>query len=265
MIGASALIPLDIRFRTTTFSFAEKQPAPILIALDVSLSMSATDITPTRFQAATQLLENVVADLPEWPIGIIVFAGVPWEIIPLTDQRQALLQRIHSLSLTEFPVTQGFLGTAMGDALLLARRKLVEHGGTILLVSDGDPSKGVDTMQVADLLARDGIPVYTLIVGSGSVVLGYDLQGDPIYAQTSPTTMQAVAARTMGNSRTWTTASQWTALATALIRPLSQPLWSVSRMAIAHLLSLRICFWSIVLLGSKSYAIRKLYHGLHRR
>lgn len=140
--------------------------------------MSATDIEPSRIEAAKDLIDELLVALPPSPVGVIVFAGVPWELIPMSTQREALRQRVAQLAVGDFPLTQTFLGTAMGDALLLAHRRLMQGNppGSILLISDGDPSKGVNTLQVADVLADDGIRISTVIIGTGNVLLGYDLQ-----------------------------------------------------------------------------------------
>ena len=258
LICAGALYPLQIQIAGLEIPQVNTQGAPLLIALDVSLSMSATDITPSRMEAAKKLIDELLVTLPQGPVGVMVFAWVPVEIIPLTTHRDALRQRVASLAVGDFPLTQTFLGTAMGDALLLAHRRLMQWSlpGHILLISDGDPSKWVDTLQVADILARDGIRIFTLIMWTGNVLLWYDTQGWEVYAQTSLTTMQTLATRTQGQSRVWETGEQQA----SLWREIWQQLRSVSVLTRSSFpLNEFLRWWiigcSILLLIEKSIAL----------
>ena len=74
LICAGALYPLQIQIAGLEIPQVNTQGAPLLIALDVSLSMSATDIAPSRMEAAKKLIDELLVTLPQGPVGVMVFA-----------------------------------------------------------------------------------------------------------------------------------------------------------------------------------------------
>jgi len=136
----------------------------IMIALDVSKSMLAQDIKPTRLERAKQAISKLIDKLDNDRVGIVVFAGRAYLQMPLTGDHAAAKMYLSSAS-TEVVPTQG---TVISDALKLcgasfnAKEKKYK---TIILISDGeDHDEG--SLAVAGQMAEEGIIINTVGVGS---------------------------------------------------------------------------------------------------
>lgn len=112
------LLPLHIAFVDDTQIVTIKD-VPIQIILDVSLSMAANDIVPSRFSAAKQSLVDLVQTLDGYYVSLITFSGKPFLFIPFSSDTSAVVKKLSAMNLGDFPPVQDFLGTAIGDALLL--------------------------------------------------------------------------------------------------------------------------------------------------
>ncbi|MEO6489614.1 MAG: VWA domain-containing protein [Ferruginibacter sp.] len=147
----------------------------IMIALDVSKSMLAQDIKPTRLDRAKQVLSKLVDKLENDRVGIIIFAGKAYLQMPLTADHSSAKMYINSAS-TESVPTQG---TVIGDALRMCAASFnaeEEKYKAIVLISDGeDHDEGA--VKAASNMGQDGIVIYT--VGMGSV------QGSPLVDETT--------------------------------------------------------------------------------
>jgi Ca-activated chloride channel homolog len=145
-----------------------KQRATIMLALDTSLSMKATDVTPSRIAAAKAGAVKFVNSIPKkLNVGLVSFAGdVRLDVAPTTD-RASVTRSIKSLSLDE--------GTAIGDAVStsLDAIKAVPKGrdgkkvpAVIVLMSDGATTVGKPTADAIPLAKKAGIAVYTIAYGT---------------------------------------------------------------------------------------------------
>ena len=137
----------------------------IVLVLDVSLSMQAEDVAPNRLEAAKRaavdFVEAVDADID---VGLISFSGsVGTDVEPTTD-RNRLTTAITELQLGE--------GTAIGDAItagvrLLQRGEPTEESpGTLVVLSDGETTRGRATAEGAQVAADANVPVYTIAFGT---------------------------------------------------------------------------------------------------
>jgi Ca-activated chloride channel family protein len=138
----------------------------IQVLLDVSASMAATDIAPTRLARAKLELDDLLARLTGERIGLIVYAGGAGVLSPTSDD-PALFRRALELADGSLIETRG---SRIEVALKLAARQITSRPGAILLVSDCDAdslvgSIGDSARAAADELARRGIPIYVLGVG----------------------------------------------------------------------------------------------------
>jgi uncharacterized protein YegL len=97
---------------------------PVQIVLDVSLSMSAYDISPSRFSAAKASLLELIRGLDGYNVSLITFSGIPFVAVPFSHDTPAVVANVERLSLSDFPAVKEFLGTALGDALLLGVQNL---------------------------------------------------------------------------------------------------------------------------------------------
>ena len=112
-----------------------RDEAALVVALDLSRSMLAADIQPSRLERARQKLRSLLAARPGSRMALIGYAGTAHTVVPLTHDPEALLLHLDALSPTIMPVA----GTNLSEALTLADTLLapVEAQSTILLITDG--------------------------------------------------------------------------------------------------------------------------------
>lgn len=174
----------------------ESRGMDIVFALDVSKSMDATDMMPSRLLRATMQVSAFIPQLKTDRIGIVAFAGVATLQCPLTDDYEAV--RIVLNSLNSDSVQQP--GTDLGTALSLAEQAFISRSdtNTLILISDGEDLKGQGIKQ-AQRLKSQGIRVYCMGVGSpeGSLVKHPDT-GEEILSKLDEDTLQKIASLTGG-------------------------------------------------------------------
>ncbi len=158
----------------------------IQIIFDVSLSMTANDIKPSRFEWAKDSLINLAKTLTWYNISMITFSWIPFIRMPFSDQNFSVVSKLNQFNLWEFPPTYNFVGTAIGDALLLADNNLVsnskdkEKPWIIILITDWDSNKGSDPIESATYSKSLNIPVYTLWIWNNNFVVGTDYLWSPV-------------------------------------------------------------------------------------
>jgi Ca-activated chloride channel family protein len=144
--------------------------AAIVLCIDTSGSMSATDVAPTRSDASHEAALAFINGVPDGTrIGLVAFSAAAFPLGPLTDDRDAARDALGRL-----PAPNG--GTAIGDALNVAAQ-LLPHGGrrAIVLVTDGVNNAGSDPLEVASSIGAQGISIFTVGIGtngSGLVIPG---------------------------------------------------------------------------------------------
>jgi len=158
----------------------------VALCIDTSGSMSATDVLPTRSQAAATAGRTFIAALPAGTqVAILAFASSAAVIFPASDDRAAA-----SSALEELPPPNG--GTAIGDCLLLAARSLPPlHKRAIVLVTDGVNNSGNDPIDAARRIAADHIAIYT--IGIGTANSGQLIPGTSEEADLDETTLRTIA------------------------------------------------------------------------
>ncbi len=197
----------------------------IILAMDVSGSMRATDVQPTRIVAAQTAAKKFLADLPrEVRVGIVAFAGAAQVAQYPTLNREDLVQAIDRFQLQR--------GTATGNAIVislatlfpdagitleqmgaprLAARPITEpqkekkehtpvppgsyNSAAVIMLTDGQRTTGVDPMEAAKMAGERGVRVYT--VGIGTVdgeTIGFE--GWSMRVRLDEATLKAVADRT---------------------------------------------------------------------
>ena len=145
-----------------------RSDASVMLVIDTSGSMDATDVSPTRLDAARGAARSLVDKLPSNArVGLIGFSTYPITASALTDNRDAVLSAVDGL--------QAGGGTATGDALLLAIKQLTpatqgantgQAPAMIVLLTDGVTNRGSDPLQAAQQAKVAGIPIQTIGVGS---------------------------------------------------------------------------------------------------
>jgi Ca-activated chloride channel family protein len=204
------------------------QQETIMLAMDVSGSMRATDVEPTRMVAAQNAAKAFLADLPRnVRVGIVAFAGTASVVQPATLSREDLVAAIDKFQMQR--------ATAIGNGIVVSLAELLpeagidlskmmygrdraqgssldskpkappkEHvpvapgsytSGAIILLTDGQRTTGVDPLEAAKLAADHGVRVYT--VGIGTVTgetIGFE--GWSMRVKLDEETLKAIATKT---------------------------------------------------------------------
>lgn len=143
----------------------------IMLVLDLSWSMMALDMGApqervSRFDIASEVLEDFVRKRPSDRLGLVVFSAVPYLASPLTLNHDWLIENLHRLHVGLLRD----LGTAIGDATASGAKRLKDikdsKSRIIILLTDGDNNKGdIDPVPAAQLAAALGVKVYTIGIG----------------------------------------------------------------------------------------------------
>ncbi|MBS1596735.1 MAG: VWA domain-containing protein [Bacteroidetes bacterium] len=136
----------------------------VMLVLDVSKSMLANDIQPSRLEKAKQLLMRLLDKLENDRVGLILFAGHSYMQMPLTTDENASRMYIQNASPDAVP-TQG---TVIAEALRMADNAFnsKEHKyKAVVLISDGE-DHDPEALNVAKQLAEDGVMINTIGIGS---------------------------------------------------------------------------------------------------
>jgi Ca-activated chloride channel family protein len=138
----------------------------VVLCVDTSGSMNATDVDPTRAQAALSAMRAFIDRAPpQTAIGIIAFATGAQALTPPTRDREQIQSALEAI-----PSPNG--ATAIGDALALAQRILPPAGArAVVLITDGENNAGSDPMAAAKALGAAHIPLYTIGIGTNSGAL----------------------------------------------------------------------------------------------
>jgi Ca-activated chloride channel homolog len=201
-----ALAALLVGFaRPSMTRLADREEATIVLVIDVSGSMQAEDVEPTRLEAAQAVVRDFLKGLPErFQVGVVAFSETAEVAAPATDDRQLAIDAIDYL----YPQR----GTAIGDALArgveVARAAEPGQGGierpaAILMLSDGSQTEGL-------LLPREGaaraksfkIPIFTVALGTPEGIVEFNRFGGTRIIPVPPDkeTLRQIAATTGGRS-----------------------------------------------------------------
>ncbi|MCP3674311.1 MAG: VWA domain-containing protein, partial [Gammaproteobacteria bacterium] len=185
--SVSPLLFLALSLLLSVFALAgptwQKRPLPVfetemskVILLDLSLSMNATDIKPSRLVRARHKIKDLLAKTKEGQVALIVYAGDAFVISPLTTDANTILTMIPPLSPSLMPV----LGSEPHTAFKIADELLTNAGvlsGQIIWITDGISDK--DYSLVAEQLKSSRHQISILAVGTkqGSPIPLADKQG----------------------------------------------------------------------------------------
>ncbi len=136
----------------------------LCILLDVSQSMDAQDVKPSRLIRARQKIEDILNMAEGIKISLIAFAADPHMIVPLTDDTETIRQLLPSIG-TDLVHVQG---SRLSPALTMASRlfdSVPGHNKSILIITDGGFEDG-GTIGLAHQLAQKGLSIYTLGIGT---------------------------------------------------------------------------------------------------
>lgn len=187
-----------------------KKSADIVIALDVSLSMLAEDVQPTRLQRAKLAISTLFKKLKGDRIALVVFAGDAYIQLPLTNDYSAGEMFLDAVNPELIPVQ----GTALAAAIQKSRdcftqAKSEDLNRAIILITDGENHED-DPVEQAKLAKEEGVVIYTVGVGDpkgtpipvyqNNLVVGYktDKSGSTVVSKLNDKILMDIAAASGG-------------------------------------------------------------------
>ena len=147
-----------------------RERATIVVTIDVSLSMEATDVLPNRLDAAKSAAEDFVNSLPvKFNVAVVAFAGTATTLVPPTQDRGAATAAIQSL--------QPKASTAIGEGIYTSLAALAQvppdpgdpnsvAPARIVLLSDGKTQIGRPSDEAAETAKAQSVPIYTIAYGT---------------------------------------------------------------------------------------------------
>ncbi len=148
----------------TKLEEVKREGIDLIVALDVSNSMKAEDLSPNRLERAKRAMLQLLDELKSDRLGIIVFAGQAYTQLPITTDYSAAKLFLSTID-TDIIPTQG---TAIGAAIDLAMESFnYEEGGNkaLIVVTDGENHED-DAIEAAEKARKQGIQVYTIGMGT---------------------------------------------------------------------------------------------------
>jgi Ca-activated chloride channel homolog len=204
MLALAALAALIVAMaRPQAVVAVPRDDATVVLTMDGSASMNATDVPPTRLEAAKAAASKFLDSLPErFRVGLVSFSNATRVLEEPTDDREAVRTSLESI--------QGEVGTAIGDAIrdsiALAPRdekgdRSDKHLFAVLLLSDGANSAGVNPLDVLDEAKEAGVPIYTIALGTdaGTVQIPNEYgEMQTVSVPPDPETLRRIAEETGG-------------------------------------------------------------------
>jgi Ca-activated chloride channel family protein len=193
------------------------QNATIVLLVDVSGSMRANDVEPTRLDAAVAAMHTFLDRLPnQFKVGLVAFSSEAEPLVSPTSDRTQVNQSIDLLE----PEAGTAVGDGIASALRMIKNTLKASGyvrepgkpvpGAIVLLSDGAQNRGnLQPSQAAHMAKEAGIRIYPVSLGTpnGKVTFGFGAFTNSVPVPPDPATMSMIAQVTGGKSYTAQTAS----------------------------------------------------------
>lgn len=142
----------------------ERQGIEAIICLDISRSMLATDVAPSRLEKAKMLVSNLVDNMTDDKIGLIIFAGDAFTQLPITSDYVSAKMFLDGIT----PDLIKLQGTDIANALTIAMRSFTpdeESSKAIIIITDGENHEG-GAEEAARQAAEKGINIFVLGIGS---------------------------------------------------------------------------------------------------
>lgn len=192
----------------TKIETVKRQGIDIVFALDISKSMLAEDIAPSRLEKSKQLISQIINSLGNDRIGIVGYAGSAYPVLPMTTDYSIAKMYLQNMN-TNMVSSQG---TALNDAINLATTffDAQDTSKLIILVSDGE-DHGDGAQEASEIAKEKGIKITTIgvgtvtggpipIKGDNGVIAEYkkDNEGEVVITKLNPDILQNIAQNTKG-------------------------------------------------------------------
>lgn len=148
----------------TKINQEQRQGIEVIIALDISNSMKAEDVTPSRLDKSKMLVENLVDNFTNDKIGLTVFAGDAFVQLPITSDYVSAKMFLQNID----PSLIAAQGTNLAEAIELSSKSFTKQdkvGRAIIVITDGEDHEGGAT-EAAKEAKKNGMRVFVLGVGS---------------------------------------------------------------------------------------------------
>jgi len=148
----------------TKLETVKREGVDIVFAVDVSKSMLAEDIAPSRIEKSKQLVTQIINNLASDRVGIIAYAGKAFPQLPITTDYAAAKMFLQSMN-TDMLSSQG---TAIDEAIKLAKTYYDDEDQTnrvLIIISDGEDHNNIASA-IAEEASDEGIKIFTIGVGS---------------------------------------------------------------------------------------------------
>jgi Ca-activated chloride channel family protein len=182
---------------------ADREEATVVLVIDVSGSMQADDVKPTRLEAAQEVVRDFLRGLPErFQVGVVAFSETAEVAAPASQDRQLAIDAVDFL----YPQRGTAIGDAVARGVQVARTAEAGNAGrerpaAILLLSDGSQTEGqLLPLEGAARAKSFKIPVYTVSLGTPEGVVEFNRFGGTRIIPVPPDkpTMRQIAAVTGG-------------------------------------------------------------------
>lgn len=174
----------------TKISQEKRRGIEVIIALDISNSMRATDVNPSRLEKSKMLIENMVDNFTEDKIGLVVFAGDAFVQLPITSDYVSAKMFLQNID----PSLIASQGTDLAAALRISSKSFTQQdnvGRAIIVITDGEDHEG-GALEEAKQARKKGMHVFVLGVGSSKGSLIPDGNGGYIKDNTGQEVMSAL-------------------------------------------------------------------------
>ena len=166
MLAAVALIAIMMARPQmgTKISQDKRQGIEVMIALDISNSMKAEDVAPSRLDKSKMMIENLVDNFTDDKVGLVVFAGDAFIQLPITSDYVSAKMFLQNID----PSLIASQGTNLAEAVGLSSRSFTKQdnvGRAIIVITDGEDHEG-GAVEAAKQAKKNGMRVFVLGVGS---------------------------------------------------------------------------------------------------
>jgi Ca-activated chloride channel family protein len=201
MLALAALVLAVARPHRSVAVPAEQ--ASVILVTDHSRSMMATDVTPTRLEAARAAARRFLDKVPSAVrVGAVAYSDAPDAVQAPTTRREDVRRIINGLTADGSTATGDALAAAL-DGISRDRKSGHRPPAAIVLLSDGKTTTGRDPVQVARAAGRARVPIYTVALGTpGATIPNPYPYASPLPVPPDPVTLRQIAQESRGHAYT---------------------------------------------------------------